>query len=81
MIGFDEAFDTSVSADMTIIEETNELVERLEKRRDANYPAVHLLLPGMGPLCGERKHPELHAVHLHQQVPAWKCSAPFSKEY
>ena len=60
MIGFDLAFDTSVSADMTIIEETNELAGILEKGGERKYP-------GLGPLRGN-KISGVNALYLHQQV-------------
>ena len=52
MIGFDLAFDTSVSADMTIIEETNELAGILEKGGERKYP---LLPPAARPGSASRK--------------------------
>ena len=58
MIGFDLAFDTSVSADMTIIEETNELAEKLEKHGDAKYPLFTSCCPAWIRFA-ETKHPEL----------------------
>lgn len=58
MIGFDLAFDTSVSADMTIIEETNELVEKLEKGGDSKYPLFTSCCPAWIRFA-ETRHPEL----------------------
>ncbi|MBR5267032.1 MAG: [Lachnospiraceae bacterium] len=58
MIGFDLAFDTSVSADMTIIEETNELAEILASGEERKYPLFTSCCPAWIKYC-ETKHPEL----------------------
>ena len=41
-LGFDRVFDTDFAADLTIVEEANELVERIKNRRHS--PDDHLLL-------------------------------------
>ena len=58
MIGFDLAFDTSVSADMTIIEETDELAAILEKGGNGKYPLFTSCCPAWVRFV-ETKHPEL----------------------
>ncbi len=58
MIGFDLAFDTSVSADMTIIEETNELAAILASNEERKYPLFTSCCPAWIKYC-ETKHPEL----------------------
>ena len=58
MIGFDLAFDTSVSADMTIIEETNELAGILEKGGERKYPLFTSCCPAWVRFA-ETKYPEL----------------------
>ena len=58
MIGFDLAFDTSVSADMTIIEETNELAAILASGEDRKYPLFTSCCPAWIKYC-ETRHPEL----------------------
>lgn len=58
MLGFDLAFDTSVSADMTIIEETNELAEILAKGEKRKYPLFTSCCPAWIKFV-ETKHPEL----------------------
>ena len=58
MIGFDLAFDTSVSADMTIIEETNELAAILASGEERKYPLFTSCCPAWIRYC-ETKHPEL----------------------
>ncbi len=55
-MGFDEVYDTSFSADMTVIEESKELLERLEKGE--NLPIITSCCPGWVQYC-EKKHPEL----------------------
>ena len=58
MIGFDLAFDTSVSADITIVEETNELAEILSKNEERKYPLFTSCCPAWIKYV-ENKHPEL----------------------
>ena len=58
MIGFDLCFDTSVSADMTIIEETNELAEILSRNEERRYPLFTSCCPAWVRYV-ENKHPEL----------------------
>ncbi len=45
-LGFDKIFDTDFGADITIMEEANELIERIQKKE--NYANVHFLLSGLG---------------------------------
>ena len=58
MIGFDLCFDTSISADMTIIEETNELAEILSRNEERRYPLFTSCCPAWVRYV-ENKHPEL----------------------
>ncbi len=58
MLGFDLAFDTSVSADLTIIEETNELAEKLASGKDSRYPLFTSCCPAWIRFV-ETRHPEL----------------------
>lgn len=58
MIGFDLCFDTSVSADMTIIEETNELAEILSRNEERRYPLFTSCCPAWVRYV-ENKHPQL----------------------
>lgn len=55
-IGFDEVYDTCVTADLTIVEETTEFVERFKKNE--NLPIMTSCCPGWIRYC-ETKHPEL----------------------
>lgn len=57
MLGFDTVFDTSVSADLTIMEESAELVEKLEKG-DNKMPLFTSCCPAWVRFV-ETKHPEI----------------------
>ena len=58
MLGFDLAFDTSFSADLTIIEETNELAGILASGEERKYPLFTSCCPAWIKYC-ETNHPEL----------------------
>ncbi len=45
-IGFDYIFDTDFSADLTIMEEGHELLERLAKKEDSKFPMFTSCCPG-----------------------------------
>ncbi|HPT85313.1 MAG TPA: [FeFe] hydrogenase, group A [Bacillota bacterium] len=55
-IGFDEIYDTSVGADLTVLEETEEFLDRLE--RGEKLPLFTSCCPAWVNYC-EKKHPEL----------------------
>lgn len=55
-MGFDEIYDTNFGADLTVIEESNELLERLESGE--NLPLFTSCCPGWVKFV-ENKHPEL----------------------
>ena len=55
-MGFDEVYDTTLGADLTVLEETAEFVERLEEGK--NIPLITSCCPGWIQYC-EKKHPEL----------------------
>jgi len=57
MLGFDNVFDTSIGADLTIMEESNELVKKLEKG-ESKYPLFTSCCPAWIRYA-ETKHPEL----------------------
>lgn len=57
MLGFDKVFDTSVGADLTVIEESNELINKIEKG-DNKYPLFTSCCPAWIRYV-ETKHPEL----------------------
>ena len=54
-MGFDEVYDTTLGADLTVIEETAEFISRLEK--DENLPLITSCCPGWVQFC-EKKFPE-----------------------
>ncbi|MDD2978916.1 MAG: [FeFe] hydrogenase, group A [Hespellia sp.] len=56
MMGFDEIYDTNFGADLTVMEESAELVERLEKGE--NLPLFTSCCPGWVKFC-ETRYPEL----------------------
>lgn len=60
IMGFDEVYDTSFSADLTVIEESKEFVERLEKNE--KLPLFTSCCPGWVKYC-ENKYPEF-AEHI-----------------
>ncbi|MBE7010701.1 MAG: 4Fe-4S dicluster domain-containing protein [Ruminococcaceae bacterium] len=55
-MGFDEIYDTSLGADLTVLEESEEFLQRLES--DENIPLITSCCPGWIQYC-EKKHPEL----------------------
>ncbi|SFR71277.1 [FeFe] hydrogenase, group A [Anaeromicropila populeti] len=57
MLGFDIVFDTSIGADLTIMEETNELLETLEKG-PGKYPLFTSCCPAWIRYA-ETQHPEI----------------------
>ncbi|HOO27557.1 MAG TPA: [FeFe] hydrogenase, group A, partial [Lachnospiraceae bacterium] len=60
MMGFDSVYDTNFGADLTVVEESKELAERLEK--EENLPLFTSCCPGWVKFC-ERKYPEF-ADHI-----------------
>ncbi len=56
LMGFDEIYDTTLGADLTVIEETNEFVERLNN--GGKLPLITSCCPGWIQYA-EKKHPEV----------------------
>ena len=56
LIGFDEIYDTTLAADLTVLEETNEFVERLNN--GGKLPLITSCCPAWIQFA-EKKHPEL----------------------
>ena len=72
--GFDKVFDTNFTADLTIIEEGTELIQRLygalvERRQGRRPAAVHELLAGLGQVP-RALLPRVPAQRLVRQEPA-----------
>lgn len=55
-MGFDEIYDTSLGADLTVLEETDEFIKRAEGGE--NLPLITSCCPAWIQYC-EKKHPEL----------------------
>jgi len=55
-MGFDEIYDTTLGADLTVLEESEEFIRRLEENK--NIPLITSCCPGWIQYC-EKKHPEL----------------------
>lgn len=55
-MGFDEIYDTSLGADLTVLEESEEFLKKLEENK--NLPLITSCCPGWIQYC-EKKHPEL----------------------
>lgn len=54
-IGFDEVYDTTLGADLTVLEEAEEFLQRIEDNE--NLPLITSCCPGWIQYC-EKKHPE-----------------------
>ncbi len=54
-MGFDEVYDTTLGADLTVLEETEEFLSRLE--RNERLPLITSCCPGWVQFC-EKKHPD-----------------------
>ena len=57
-LGFDKVFDTSLGADLTVLEELDELLERLKHKKD--LPLLTSCCPAWVKFC-ENRYPELAA--------------------
>lgn len=57
-MGFDQIYDTSTGADLTVIEESKEFLEKLERKDDDGMPLFTSCCPAWVRYC-EKKHPEL----------------------
>lgn len=58
LMGFDEVYDTNFGADLTVMEESKELMEKLEEGKD--LPLFTSCCPAWVKFC-EEKYPELKA--------------------
>jgi NADH-quinone oxidoreductase subunit G len=77
IMGFDEIYDTSFAADLTVMEETKEFAERLEKNE--KLPLFTSCCPGWVKYC-ENKYPEL-AEHVSSCRSPQGMFSPLIKDY
>ncbi len=81
LMGFDRVFDTSFAADMTVVEETNEFLSRLEQRR--NLPQFTSCCPAWVKFA-EQYYPEmlsnLSSCKSPQQMFGSACKEVLEKE-
>ena len=66
-LGFDKVYDTDFGADMTIMEEANEFIDRV--KNGGKLPIITSCSPGLGQVL-RALLPEPHGKPLHLQVPA-----------
>ena len=66
-LGFDKVFDTDFGADLTIMEEANEFIDRV--KNGGVLPMITSCSPGWVKFC-EHYFPRPHRKPLHLQVPA-----------
>ncbi len=66
-LGVDYVFDTSFSADLTIMEEGNEFLERFTKGETQSSSDVYFLLPGLDPIY-QIAVSSLGTAAFHRQV-------------
>ena len=77
LMGFDHVYDTNFAADLTVVEESKELAERLEKNE--NLPLFTSCCPGWVKFC-ETKYPEFAGNISTCRSPQGMFSA-VAKEY
>ena len=79
-MGFDYVFDTNFTADLTIMEEGSEFVDRFTHREAVHVAHVHLLLSRLGAVP-EGPVPGLYRQSLHCQESPSRCSALWPKDF
>ena len=67
-LGFDYVFDTNFSADLTIMEEGSEFIERFTHRGKYRWPMFTSCCPGWVRFL-KTPVPRLYGEPLHRQVP------------
>ncbi len=80
-LGFNEVYDTATGADLTVLEESNELLERLESGK--NLPLFTSCCPAWVNYC-EKNHPELvknissckSPIQMFSSIIKAQCSSP-----
>ena len=66
-LGFDKIFDTDFAADLTIVEEANELVERI--KNNGTLPMITSCSPGWVKFC-EYYYPDMLRASFYLQITA-----------
>ena len=78
-LGFDEIFDTATGADLTVLEESNELLNKLEEP-DAKLPLFTSCCPAWVRYC-EKNHPELMSRVSSCKSPMQMFSSVIKAQY
>lgn len=68
-MGFRYVYDTCFGADLTIMEEANEFLEKFKNGKTKKFPPIYKLLPRLGALS-QRKVPGTDRPPVNLQVPA-----------
>ena len=71
-LGFDKVFDTDFAADLTIMEEGTELINRIKE--GGKLPLITSCSPGWVKFC-EHDFPDFVRQSVDRQIPACKCLA------
>ena len=79
-LGFDEVFDTSTGADLTVLEESKEFVERLEKHPDPEMPMFTSCCPAWINFVQDR-YPELMRHVSSCKSPMQMLAAVIKEQY
>jgi len=77
-LGFDYVFDTNFTADLVILEEAAELLERIE--HNGPFPMLNSCCPGFAMFL-EQKHPDLFMDHMSTIKSPMECLGPLIKTY
>jgi len=77
-LGFDYVFDSNFTADLVILEEAAELLERIE--HNGPFPMLNSCCPGFAMFL-EQKHPDLFIDHMSTIKSPMECIGPLIKTY
>ena len=77
-LGFDEVYDTATGADLTVLEESNEILQRIEAGE--NLPLITSCCPAWIQYC-EKNHPELMKNISTCKSPMQMFSSVIKAEY
>ena len=78
LLGFDEVYDTATGADLTVLEESNEFLQRIEAGE--NLPLITSCCPAWIQYC-EKNHPELMKNISTCKSPMQMFSSVIKAEY